>query len=97
MKRNGLEIIADILETIQNGNCSKSSIIKNANLSVIQAKKYLQFLLNNKLIITENSRYLITEKGRKFIMQFRRIRQLEIEIYKNYEELTKMIYDEEKI
>ena len=80
MKRNKEEIIADILEAIDNKINRISSIMRNVNLSASLAKKYLKILMENGLIEEKNGEYILTESGRKVLELLREKRKLEVEL-----------------
>ena len=91
MKRNKEEIIADILEAIDNKINRISSIMKNVNLSASLAKKYLKILMENGLIEEKNGEYILTESGRKVLEQIRDLRKLEVELALILNDLRKEI------
>ena len=63
VKRNKEEIIADILEAIDNKINRISSIMKNVNLSASVAKKYLDTLMKSRLI--EEKKWRIYTYGQR--------------------------------
>jgi Predicted transcriptional regulator len=65
MKRNRLEIIAEILQTAKDG-AKKTRVMYNCNLSYRQTKKLLSHLLETGLLTIGNS-YHTTEKGLQFL------------------------------
>ncbi len=91
MKRNKEEIIADILEAIDNKINRISSIMKNVNLSASLAKKYLKILMENGLIEEKNGEYILTESGRKVLELLREKRKLEVELAVLFNEITKLL------
>lgn len=91
MRRNKEEIIADILEAIDNKINRISSIMKNVNLSASLAKKYLKMLIENGLIEEKNGEYILTESGRKVLEQIRDLRKLEVELALILNDLRKEI------
>ncbi|MDT7862202.1 MAG: winged helix-turn-helix domain-containing protein [Saccharolobus sp.] len=91
MRRNKEEIIADILEAIDNKINRISSIMKNVNLSASLAKKYLKILMENGLIEEKNGEYILTESGRKVLEQIRDLRKLEVELALILNDLRKEI------
>ncbi|MEM1630415.1 MAG: winged helix-turn-helix domain-containing protein, partial [Saccharolobus sp.] len=74
MRRSREEIIADILEAVDNDINRISSIMRNVNLSASLAKKYLKALTDNGLIVEINGEYKLTEKGRRLLESMRNIR-----------------------
>lgn len=79
-RRTSLEIVADILEVIQGGTGSKSSIMRNANLSEALTEKYITMLLGKNLICYKDGSYRLTERGRKILENLREVRRLELRI-----------------
>ncbi|MEM4955326.1 MAG: winged helix-turn-helix domain-containing protein, partial [Metallosphaera sp.] len=75
-----IEIIADILEVVSSGSGSKSSIMKNANLSEGLTEKYLSILKDKGLIKQKDSSFVLTEKGQQILSNFREIRKLELRL-----------------
>ena len=68
-RRSSIEIIADILRL---GEAGKTEIMYSANMSFFQLQKYLNFLLQLKLIdkVTVGNpivTYRVTEKGSKLL------------------------------
>ncbi|AEB94764.1 MAG: winged helix-turn-helix domain-containing protein [Metallosphaera sp.] len=79
-RRTSIEIVADILEVVSSGSGSKSSVMKNANLSEGLAGKYLDILRSKGLIDYVEGSYKLTEKGRQMLANFREIRKLELRL-----------------
>ncbi|WP_320056933.1 winged helix-turn-helix domain-containing protein [Metallosphaera javensis (ex Hofmann et al. 2022)] len=75
-----MEIMADILEVVSSGSTSKSSIMKNANLSEGLTEKYLLILKSKGLIQQKDGSFVLTEKGRQILNNFREIRRLELRL-----------------
>ena len=66
-RRSDVEIIADMLRIGENG-AAKTRIMYNANMSYIQMKKYLHFLINQGYLdsVTDHNpspTYHATERG----------------------------------
>jgi len=88
VKRDQFEIVADILENIKEGNNSKSSLMKNANLSFTILKKYLDYLIEKGYIEEKDSSYIITEKGLSTLERLKKMRQLEFQLAELINELS---------
>ncbi len=79
--RSRIQIIADILETIENegGRSGVTRILYGANLSYDRLMKYLRELVEANLVKEnrENNKtiYVLTEKGYRFLKEFRRIKE----------------------
>ena len=68
MKRDRLEIIAEILQTAKDG-AKQTRIMYGCNLSYRQTKKLLSHLLDTRLLRVGNS-YHTTEKGLRFLQTY---------------------------
>ncbi|EHP68261.1 putative transcriptional regulator [Metallosphaera yellowstonensis MK1] len=79
-RRTSLEIVADILEVIQGGTGSKSSIMRNANLSEALTERYVKLLLSKNLIYYKDGAYKLTDKGVKILENLRELRRLELRL-----------------
>ncbi len=66
MRRNDLDICADILQVARTG-AKKTHLVYKANLNFEIVKKYLSRLSENRLISSENGHYVTTEEGMKFL------------------------------
>ena len=69
MKRNNLDIFADILRVSKDG-AKKTHLVYNANLNFNIVKKYMNELLENELLKQNGDRFYQTEKGARFIAQY---------------------------
>lgn len=77
-RRSNLEIIADMLRL---GEAGKTEIMYSANMSYFQLKKYLNFLLEMKLIdkVTVGNptvTYRVTKKGLRLLRSIDNIMQM---------------------
>ena len=66
MRRNDIDICADILKVARSG-AKKTHLVYKANLNFEIVKKYLSRLSENRLISSENGHYITTEEGLKFL------------------------------
>jgi len=66
MRRNDIDICADILKVARSG-AKKTHLVYKANLNFEIVKKYLSRLSENRLISSENGHYITTEEGVKFL------------------------------
>ena len=66
MKRGRIDIIIDVLETARVG-VNKTRIVYKANLNFKLANKYLALLQKNGLMEKKVDKYIITEKGKRFL------------------------------
>lgn len=82
-KRNRLDIINDILTSIQEkkGNIKPTHLMYKANLSHTQMNNYLEELIGKNFIqktkIKDKEFITITEKGYTFIQKIREMRDFE--------------------
>ena len=74
MRRSRLEIIREILEVAKLG-AKKTEIVYKTNLTFSRADEYLKFLMEKGLIKKEDKKWRTTEKGLKFIKNFKRLVQ----------------------
>lgn len=74
MRRNDLDICADILKIAQTG-AKKTQIVYQANLNFKIVKKYLDRLIDNGLLhIPENKKYYLTSsRGTDFLEQYKEL------------------------
>ena len=69
MRRNDVDICADILE-VARGGAKKTHLVYKANLNFNIVKKYLSRLSEQELITSENGHYITTEEGVKFLEKY---------------------------
>ncbi len=69
MRRNDIDICADILKVARSG-AKKTHLVYKANLNFEIVKKYLSRLSENRLIVSENGHYITTEEGMKFLDKY---------------------------
>ncbi|RLF07206.1 MAG: hypothetical protein DRJ64_03475 [Thermoprotei archaeon] len=77
-RRSKLRILADILKVIYEENGARiTQILYGANLSYDRLIKYMDELLSKELIVErkdkQGSKYYLTQKGKKFLAEFKRI------------------------
>ena len=72
MRRNNLDICADILQVAQPG-ARKTQIVYKANLNFMIVKKYLRNLIENGFIEKFDKLYYTTNKGVNFIESYEEI------------------------
>ena len=66
-RRSEMEIIATILDITKQG-VKKTKILYKANLSYVQLKNYVSFLLEKGLLENIGNMYSTTKKGRLFLI-----------------------------
>ena len=69
MRRNNLDICADILR-VSKGGTKKTHIVYQANLNFNMVRRYLVKLREKELLEKSGDRFFQTEKGARFIEQY---------------------------
>jgi predicted transcriptional regulator len=69
MKRNNLDICADILRISKNG-IKKTHIVYKANLNFNIVKKYLLGLMESGFLEQKGTKFYLTDKGKLFIDRY---------------------------
>ena len=74
MRRNDLDICADILKVSKAG-AKKTHIVYKANLNFKIVKKYLRRLIDNGFLLdrSDNGIFVTTERGSDFLEQYARL------------------------
>ena len=84
--RSSLDIVCKVL-SIASVKVRKTRIMYGANLSFLQLEKYLSTLLGSGLLASDDSSYLVTGSGIKFLQQYedhlKRSRRLKMEVEDN--------------
>ncbi len=81
MRRNKIEIINDILTSIQNknGKIKPTHLLYKSNLSYKKMKEYIDELIKKEMMeekkTDRNKYYFITDKGLQFISEFKKMRE----------------------
>jgi len=80
LRRSKIEIINDILTAIQDkdGRIKPTHLLYKSNLSHKKMMDYVGDLIKKKMIeeeLVDGKYYLITEKGRKYIAEFKKIKE----------------------
>lgn len=82
-RRSRLEIINDILRSIQNkgGSIKPTHLLYKSNLSYDRMKMYVEELMKKGLMneekVKDKKMFCITEKGFEFLSSFRKIKEFE--------------------
>ena len=69
MRRNNLDICADILR-LSEGGAKKTRIVYQANLNFKMVKRYLDKLLEKEFLEQNGDQFFQTEKGSRFIERY---------------------------
>ena len=70
MRRNDLDICADLLNVAKSG-AKKTQLVYKANLNFKIINKYITRLSESGFLESENGQYLTTDKGNRFLVQYR--------------------------
>lgn len=70
MRRNDIDICADILRVARNG-AKKTHLVYRANLNFTIVKKYIRRLTENGMLESQNGRFFTTDKGVEFLEQYK--------------------------
>jgi predicted transcriptional regulator len=75
-KRGLFDIVANLLEVLESGGCSKTTLASKANLATRSSTRYIAMILGFEMVIREESTNLfkITDKGRRFLDEYRKLR-----------------------
>jgi len=80
-RRGRLDIIADILRSIQNrgGSIKPTHLLYKSNLSHVKLKKYMETLLERGMIeekeVKGRKMIFMKDQGNKFLLEFDRIKE----------------------
>ena len=69
MKRNNLDICADILK-VSRGGARKTHLVYRANLNFKIVKRYLADLMDSEFLESDGDMFYLTEKGSQFIERY---------------------------
>ncbi len=69
MKRNNLDICADILK-VSRGGAKKTHLVYKANLNFKIVKRYLDHLVDSEFLESDEGVFYLTEKGSQFIEKY---------------------------
>ncbi len=70
MRRNDLDICADLLNVAKSG-AKKTQLVYKANLNFKIIKKYIKRLSEYGFLGSEGGQYFTTEEGNRFLTQYR--------------------------
>ena len=72
MRRSNLDVTVNILEAAQ-GGANKTRIVYGSNLNFEIVKGYINTLVNNGFLENDGKRYSTTERGVKFVEEYREL------------------------
>ena len=77
-KRGFIEIVGDILNTLNNNSLKKSHIASNCNLDLRAVTKYLNLTMKMKLVkkSPDSPHFKLTKKGLNFLIQYNNLSEL---------------------
>ena len=75
MKRNKLDICAEILR-LSKGGAKKTHLVYQANLNFKIIKRYLEDLLERKLLAFNDPHYVTTAKGKDYLTKYEALKNL---------------------
>jgi predicted transcriptional regulator len=81
--RRRVDILADVL-TVAGKGARKTRIMREANLSYDLLKKYLGQAVNSALLQSNNYGFKTTEKGQKFLEQYKQLYEEYSKVGSNY-------------
>jgi len=90
-KRNKEDIIAGILDAIDNKINTIWSIMSNVNLNVLSAKKYLDYLTEKRIIEEKDGEYILTDKGRRVLELLKEKEKIETELVLLLDEIVALM------
>ena len=74
-KRTLLEILSSLLAVLEDNPCKKTALTTKANLDSKASRRYIDYLLQNGLISRDGDNFRITEEGRDFLKEYRKLEQ----------------------
>lgn len=78
MRRNAVQIIADVLSVASSG-VNKTRIVYRANLNAVRAEKYIRYLMARGFMSVEEGPaggvYTVTEKGKEWLSKYKELEQ----------------------
>lgn len=74
-RRSEIEILTEILK-MATMDIKKTALLYKANLNHSLLNKYLNFMIEKKLLVRDNDLYSITEKGYEFLVLSRKLQRL---------------------
>ncbi|MBE9390503.1 transcriptional regulator [Fervidicoccus fontis] len=75
-RRNDLEIVVSILANIKEDGTKPTHLSNKSMLDYKVMKKYLSYLIQEELVKQLDGKIHITEKGREFLEEYKRLRNL---------------------
>ena len=76
-KRGIFDVMASLLEVLEDGPCNKTRMASRANLATRSSTRYINFVLRFNLVSKNDSNYFtITDKGRMFLEEYKKLMKL---------------------
>jgi len=75
-KRGFFDIIANLLQILEEGACNKTALASRANLATRSSTSYVDILLKFNLVSKDASRniFKLTENGRMFLEEYKKLK-----------------------
>jgi len=77
-KRGLFDIVASLLEVLEAGDCNKTTLASRANLATRSSRRYINMILRFNFVVKVESMnfFKITDKGRRFLEEYRKLKML---------------------
>ncbi|MDI9646538.1 MAG: winged helix-turn-helix domain-containing protein [Archaeoglobales archaeon] len=76
MKRSRMEIIFEILRSVESGVDTKTRLMYASNLDWRNFSRYIDYMLKEQLIYCNSERFYLTERGRKLLGKLKDVLEL---------------------
>lgn len=90
VRRTKAELAYSILEIARKG-IGKAELLKASGLPKKSAERHISLMIKKGLLIEKQEYYTISEKGKQFMSEFRKYRELEMEYMQKLREVRKLL------
>lgn len=75
-KRGFFDIVASLLEILEEGACNKTTLASRANLATRASASYVDIILRFNLVAKDvaSNTFRLTDKGRMFLDEYKKLR-----------------------
>jgi predicted transcriptional regulator len=75
-KRGFFDIVARLLEILEEGACNKTMLASRANLATRSSTSYVNIILKFELVTKDESKntFALTDKGRMFLEEYKKLK-----------------------
>ena len=73
-KRGFFDIVASLLEVLEEGACNKTTLASRANLATRASTSYINIVLRFNLATKEYNVFKLTDKGRRFLEEYKKLK-----------------------